>query len=87
MTVYLTFLVIHQQDLESDAAKAFIETAFENDDLPFGITSNADVFSANKVDGDSVVLFKKVSIDVLITGILLLEMKELNARKEQNNYV
>ncbi|KAK2167584.1 hypothetical protein LSH36_26g09006 [Paralvinella palmiformis] len=41
------------------AAKAFIEVAGGIDDLPFGITSNADVFTENKVDGDAVVLFKK----------------------------
>ncbi len=50
------------QDTSSDAAKVFLEYAAETDDLPFGISSNADVFSANKVDGDSVVLFKKVGV-------------------------
>lgn len=31
------------------------------DDVVFGITSNSDVFSEHSVDGDKVVLFKKVS--------------------------
>ena len=47
------------QDQESDAAKAFIEVAKTTDDVPFGITSNADVFSEYKVEKDAIVLFKK----------------------------
>ena len=48
------------QDLETDGAKAFLETASGMDDVPFAITSNDDVFTENKVDGEAVVLFKKV---------------------------
>lgn len=47
------------KDVESAAAKAFLGVALETDDIPFGITSNADVFSEFKVTGDAVVLFKK----------------------------
>lgn len=47
------------KDHESDQAKAFIEVAASIDDLPFGITSDSDVFADNKVDEDKVVLFKK----------------------------
>ncbi|RUS88417.1 hypothetical protein EGW08_003813, partial [Elysia chlorotica] len=47
------------KDAESDGAKAFISAASQLDDIPFGITSDSEVFADNKVDEDSVVLFKK----------------------------
>ena len=47
-------------DLESDAAKAFKEVAGSNDDYKFGIaTTGSDVATENKVDAESIVLFKK----------------------------
>ena len=46
------------QDQESDAAKAFLEVASTKDDVPFGITSEQTLFDGNKVEKDSVVLFK-----------------------------
>lgn len=49
------------QDVESDFAKQFLLAAEAVDDIPFGITSNSDVFSKYKLDKDGVVLFKKVS--------------------------
>ncbi|GFS13875.1 protein disulfide-isomerase [Elysia marginata] len=47
------------KDQESDSAKTFLKVATSMDDLPFGITSDSDVFADNKVDEDKVVLFKK----------------------------
>ncbi|KAK2179796.1 hypothetical protein NP493_471g01061 [Ridgeia piscesae] len=48
------------KDLESDAAKAFIEVASGIDDVPFGVTSNKDLFKEYDVEkDDAVVLFKK----------------------------
>ncbi|XP_046342602.1 protein disulfide-isomerase 2-like [Haliotis rufescens] len=47
------------KDEESDAAKAFLEAAGGIDDIPFGITSEDAVFKDNKVDKDSIILFKK----------------------------
>lgn len=47
------------ENVESDAAKAFLKVASDNDELPFGISSNKAVIADNKVDGDTVVLFKK----------------------------
>uniref|UniRef100_A0A2K5DQV6 protein disulfide-isomerase n=1 Tax=Aotus nancymaae TaxID=37293 RepID=A0A2K5DQV6_AOTNA len=47
------------QDVESDAAKLFLQAAEAIDDVPFGITSNSDVFSKYQLDKDGVVLFKK----------------------------
>jgi len=48
------------KNTESDGAKAFLEVATETDDIPFGITSSADVFEEYKVEkDDAVVLFKK----------------------------
>ena len=49
------------QDVESDSAKQFLLAAEAIDDIPFGITSNSDVFSKYQLDKDGVVLFKKVS--------------------------
>lgn len=49
------------QDVESDFAKQFLLAAEAIDDIPFGITSNSDVFSNYQLDKDGVVLFKKVS--------------------------
>lgn len=47
--------------MESDFAKQFLLAAEAVDDIPFGITSNSDVFSRYQLAGDGVVLFKKVS--------------------------
>ncbi|XP_067672300.1 protein disulfide-isomerase-like isoform X1 [Haliotis asinina] len=47
------------KDQESDAAKSFLEAASGIDDIPFGITSDDAVFKDNKVDKDSIILFKK----------------------------
>jgi len=47
------------KDQESEAAKEFLKVAGSMDDMPFGITSDSDVFADSKVDKDSVVLFKK----------------------------
>ena len=49
------------QDVESDSSKQFLLAAEAIDDIPFGITSNSDVFSKYQLDKDGVVLFKKVS--------------------------
>ena len=49
------------QDVESAAAKQFLLAAEATDDIPFGVTSNSDVFSKYQLDKDGVVLFKKVS--------------------------
>uniref|UniRef100_A0A2K6NTF1 protein disulfide-isomerase n=1 Tax=Rhinopithecus roxellana TaxID=61622 RepID=A0A2K6NTF1_RHIRO len=46
-------------DVESDSAKQFLQAAEAIDDIPFGITSNSDVFSKYQLDKDGVVLFKK----------------------------
>ncbi|KAK2492805.1 hypothetical protein MC885_009336 [Smutsia gigantea] len=47
------------KDVESDIAKQFLLAAEAIDDIPFGITSNSDVFSKYQLDKDGVVLFKK----------------------------
>ncbi|KAI4566857.1 hypothetical protein MJG53_015534 [Ovis ammon polii x Ovis aries] len=47
------------KDVESDSAKQFLLAAEAIDDIPFGITSNSDVFSKYQLDKDGVVLFKK----------------------------
>ncbi|XP_058561270.1 protein disulfide-isomerase [Neofelis nebulosa] len=47
------------KDVESDFAKQFLLAAEAIDDIPFGITSNSDVFSKYQLDKDGVVLFKK----------------------------
>lgn len=49
------------QDMESESAKQFLLAAEATDDIPFGITSNSDMFSKYQLDKDGVVLFKKVS--------------------------
>uniref|UniRef100_A0A8C0DNG1 protein disulfide-isomerase n=1 Tax=Balaenoptera musculus TaxID=9771 RepID=A0A8C0DNG1_BALMU len=46
-------------DVESDSAKQFLLAAEDTDDIPFGITSNSDMFSKYQLDKDGVVLFKK----------------------------
>ncbi|KAJ8319298.1 hypothetical protein KUTeg_004389 [Tegillarca granosa] len=47
------------RDLESKESKAFQEAASGIDDIPFGLTSSAEVFGEHKVESDGVVLFKK----------------------------
>jgi protein disulfide-isomerase A1 len=48
------------QDTSSSAAKNFLTAANAIDDYPFGITSTDAVFSEYNIDGETVVLFKKV---------------------------
>ena len=47
------------KDQDSAEAKNFLEVAGAMDDVKFGLTSDADAFSANKVEKDGVVLFKQ----------------------------
>ncbi|XP_076149747.1 protein disulfide-isomerase [Alosa pseudoharengus] len=47
------------KDVESDGAKAFLKAAEAVDDVPFGITSDAAVYSKYEMSKDGVVLFKK----------------------------
>lgn len=47
------------QDQESDGAKVFLEVAASVDSVKFGVTSEEALFSENKVEKDSVVLFKQ----------------------------
>lgn len=49
-------------DKESEAAKAFTSAADGIDDVEFGMVSDAAIASEHKVEGDKVVLFKKVRI-------------------------
>ena len=60
----LTFIFLggsRYQDLESDACKQFLAAAQEIDDYRFGVSSDADVISEYGVDGDAVLVLKKVS--------------------------
>lgn len=56
----LKYFVFFLQDQTSEGAKAFLASAAAVDDHPFGITSDDSVFSEYKVEGEKVVLFKKV---------------------------
>ncbi|KYO29873.1 protein disulfide-isomerase [Alligator mississippiensis] len=47
------------KDAESEPAKQFLLAAETVDDIPFGISSNGDVFSKYQLSKDGVVLFKK----------------------------
>ena len=50
------------QDVKSDGAQQYEKAAQGIDDLPFGITSNTDVFKEYDMESDGVALFKKVFI-------------------------
>lgn len=47
------------KDAESEAAKEFLKSAGAIDEYPFALVTSADVATENKVDGDTVVVFKK----------------------------
>uniref|UniRef100_A0A0B7B8N8 Protein disulfide-isomerase n=1 Tax=Arion vulgaris TaxID=1028688 RepID=A0A0B7B8N8_9EUPU len=47
------------KDQESDGAKEYLKVASTLEGVPFGITSDSDVFADHNVDKDRVVLFKK----------------------------
>ncbi len=49
-----------KQDTNSDAAVAFLQVAKTIDDIPFGITSNEDVFKELDIKEDTIVLLKEV---------------------------
>ena len=55
------FVVGFFKDVETDSAKAFLSAAASIDDVSFGITSDEGVFAEYKVEGETVVLFKKVN--------------------------
>ena len=48
------------KDKESDAAKAFIEAAQGLDAIEFGIVHDEALAKEHKVEGENLVLFKKV---------------------------
>lgn len=52
-------------DKDSDGTKAFTSAADGIDDVEFGIVSDAAIASEYKVEGDKIVLFKKVKICLL----------------------
>lgn len=58
------------KDKESDAAKAFIEAAQGVDDLEFGIVHDEALAKENKVEGDNLVLFKKVKLVLQISNYI-----------------
>ena len=47
------------EDLESSAAKTFLEVAEENDEHPFAIVTNKEVYKTLGAEKDGIVLFKK----------------------------
>ncbi|KAM4890161.1 protein disulfide-isomerase isoform 3-T6 [Sylvia borin] len=49
------------KDLTSEAAKEFLLAAEAVDDIPFGISSSADVFTKYEISKDGVSLFKKTA--------------------------
>ena len=59
-THIISLKLYHSQDPISAPAKEFLKVAAEMDDLPFGLTSEGDIFAEMKVEEDSVILFKKV---------------------------
>ena len=64
MAIYVSFDLTVQflcvQDKDTDAAKAFLTAAATIDDHPFAITSDDAVLGEYKVEGEKVLLFKKV---------------------------
>lgn len=54
------------KDKESDAAKAFIEAAQGIDDIEFGIVHDEALAKEHKVEGDNLVLFKKVLVLICV---------------------
>ena len=52
-------------DVESAEAKAYTGAADGIDDVEFGIVSNAEIAKENNVEGNGIVLFKKVSASSL----------------------
>ena len=49
---------------ESDEAKSYLSAAEGIDDLEFGIVLDAAVAKANEVEGNGIVLFKKVRLSL-----------------------
>lgn len=53
------YIYLFKQDLESDAAKAYLAAALDVDDFRFGITADADVLKEYEVTSDAAVLLLK----------------------------
>lgn len=51
---------------DSEAAKQYLAAAAAVDELPFAIVTDPEVAKANDVEGDAIVLFKKVGCCVKI---------------------
>lgn len=82
------------QDQSTDAAKAFLATAGSIDDHPFAITADDAVFAEYSVDGEKVVLFKKVSYpatavtyNVLLSGVSKILYNSVVSGASQNGFL
>ena len=57
------------KDIESAEAKAYTGAADGIDDVEFGIVSSEEIAKENEVEGNGIVLFKKVSIEQNIQNV------------------
>lgn len=64
------------QDVDSDAAKVFLEVGNTVDDHVFGITSSDEVLKEYEIEDGKIVLFKKVCIFLCVLSTL----------KQKNNF-
>uniref|UniRef100_A0A8B9IXU5 protein disulfide-isomerase n=1 Tax=Amazona collaria TaxID=241587 RepID=A0A8B9IXU5_9PSIT len=75
------------KDSASEAAKEFLLAAEAVDDIPFGISSSADVFTKYELSKDGVVLFKKTAPKIfggeIKTHILLFLPKSVSDYQEK----
>ena len=64
------------EDVESAEAKAYTGAADSVDDVEFGIVSNKDIAKEYEVEGNGIVLFKKVSDNTIFITIFALMKKK-----------
>ena len=60
--MFFCFFFVLFKDPESADAQAFTKVASKIDDVPFAITSNADIFKEHGLEKDGILLYKKVTL-------------------------
>lgn len=59
-------------DVESDAAKSYIAAADEIDDVEFGLVSSPEIAAEYKIEGDGILLSKKVCFSLVLFHALVI---------------
>lgn len=66
------------QDDKSELATVFMAVAESLDDHPFAYTTDSSVASEYKIEGEKIVLFKKVQFTIVLKGQTMISFVSIN---------